>query len=77
MEISFRKYVLYYLVTLLAKHTSFCFEDMSKLFLKSCTIPTTIEKIVLQIYHQSNKKAIKYIFLQVFIAIGNTKSTHQ
>ena len=43
---SFDKSMLYYLVTLLAKHTSFFFEAMSKLFLKSCTIPTNnIEKI--------------------------------
>ena len=47
--------MLYYLVKLLAKHPSF--QTMSKLFLKSNTIPTNnIEKSVLQIYHQSNKK---------------------
>ena len=47
--------MLYYMVTLLAKHASFFFQAMSKLFLKSSTIRTNnIEKNMLQIYHQNN-----------------------
>ena len=42
---SFDQFMLYYMVTLLVKHTSFFFQAMSKLFLKSCTIRTNnIEK---------------------------------
>ena len=63
--------MLYYLVMLLAKPTSFFFQVIPKLFLKSCTIPTNnIEKICC-------KSIIKTINLQVFMTIGNTKSTHQ
>ena len=69
--------MLYYLVTLQAKQASFFFQAMSKLFSKSCTFPNNnIEKDLLQIYYQNNYKTMKYTFLQVFITIGNTKSTH-
>ena len=51
----------YYLVTLLAKHKSFFFQAMSKLFLKSCT------KLVANL----SSKQVKHNEICIFISIHN------
>ena len=66
IQISFDKSMLYYLVTLLAKYTSFCFQAMSKLFLKSCTsLPIILKKFVANLSSKQLKNHEIYIFTRI------------